>query len=278
MTIDEADGLMAKLLAAYPNWNAPGVTQQLYLDHLRALPFERGSAGVGDLIARSTFPPAVGELMLACGIDSQEGRDQLKRAMATEGELVRDFRASSGWRLAGEALPELPMPTRMQARRIGEVMRDVLPVGAMPISKALAGPSTALAPVRQVVPLDDATVRQRTEQLQQRAQDAIDAYERETRRLAEQRQRLVAEAAGLAGIRAEAEDALLGGEVPPSMVKAVAEKLLRRLADDPDEGRIACVEVLAAACLPGLEVKELRYFPDDESPQTVRLVLKRKAG
>lgn len=274
MTADQAEVLMGRLLAAFPNWNAPGATQQLYLDHLTPLPFERGSAGVDNVIASATFPPSVGELMLACGVDSQEGRDALKRAIASGRQLLRDFRSPCGWRVEGEEIEQPAMPTRMQARRIGELMHASL--GPGDLRRAIAGPSTAMAPARPVQLLDQDTLQRRTGELHERAQNAIELYEQEAERLRRARLAIVTEARGLAELRTEAEEALVGGEVPGSLVKVVAEKLLRRLADDIDEGRIACVEVLAAACFPGLEVRELKQLPDDEDPTTVRIVLKRK--
>lgn len=266
--------------------------------HLRPLPYQRTLMAIQRFLAmpgqagsngqqRPKFVSSVDELLAACDVNGL-ARPLVAEAAYRGGEVWPNLREHSGWSLVREGEPtpigvlewrvlnglevgdqdwtalqearEAPLPPGARALPPGgKPVPLASKIGDLKLSRPI-GVTTLSRP--KEIPVDQ-------RELPDPLRDAID-------RVNAQHDRLAAEVRAMATIRAEAEDALLGGEVPAVMVKTIAEKLLRRLADDIDEGRIACVEVLAAACFPGLEVRELKQMPDDEDPTTVRIVLKRK--
>lgn len=106
MTDEQAARLLASLAAAFPNQPLPDASQEEYLDHLCALPFDRAEEGVRVGKLTWTFFPRLGELLDAVGVPPSARRD-LARAVAARGELLPSLRSTTGWEHVG---PDGPIP------------------------------------------------------------------------------------------------------------------------------------------------------------------------
>jgi len=268
---------------------------ELFALHLRPLPYARTADAIRRYLAtpgpsdrdgrsRPRFVASVDELLAACDVHGQ-ARLLVAEAAHRGGDVEPDFRATCGWSLVRSGEP--PPVGVLEWRALNGLLvtdedwealraardRELPPGRALPAGRggpvrlpALLGELTAGS--RSIARRAPARAEER--ELPAPLREAVDRFQRQADQLA-------AEQRALREIRAEAEEALAGGEVPTVAVRSVAERVLRRLASDPDEGPVSAAEVLAAACWPGLEIREFKQTPDDEDPSTVRIVLKRRA-
>ena len=100
------------IAAAYPNWNAPDATLELYEQFLRPLPVSAGERAVMELLRSArAFAPAIGEVVTrAAEIASAESGVPLLGPAAAWEEVERQGRIC-GW----EGLPTFENPVLVRA-------------------------------------------------------------------------------------------------------------------------------------------------------------------
>jgi hypothetical protein len=268
---------------------------ELFALHLRPLPYERTADAIRRYVAtpgppdrdgrpRPRFVSSVDELLAACDVNGQ-ARPLVAEAAHRGGDVEPDFRSPCGWSLVR---PGGPVPVGvLEWRALNGLLvtdddwealraareRELAAGRALPAGRGeLVALPARLGELKLAAqaPAARAAARAEVRELPDPLRQAVERFSRQADALA-------AEQRALREIRAEAEEALLAGEVPAVAVRSAAERVLRRLAEDPDEGPVGAAEVFAAACWPGLEIREFKQMPDDEDPSTVRIVLKRRA-
>lgn len=114
MTARDAAAMLGRLVLAFPQAKTNEGTMRLYLDTLRALPFERTDVACRELALTSTFLPALSEIVRAVGVssetleDGQRATAQLAEAIRRGVELVPDLASSTRWAVGTARIPVPP--------------------------------------------------------------------------------------------------------------------------------------------------------------------------